>query len=203
VTDEGVIACGRIVVAAGPRIRFLLRSVGLDLPVAGLRGWLLETQPIPSPPPYALEQAVWPSQEAMGAIAAPPTLAEVAAGPTASASLVSLLLGATPSNALLVGTSLNRSLSEEPEAPDTIQAVAARALRVVPRLADVPVVATWSGRRAATPDGKPVVGPVPGVEGLDVAGGFSSVGMVTIPAACRDLALGRPDPAFAPARFAG
>ena len=190
-TDQGVIACGRIVVAAGPRLRFLLRTVGLDLPVAALRGWLLETEPLTSPPPYALEQAVWPPQEEMGAMAAPPTLAEVAAGPTAAASLVSLLLGARPSNAVLIGTSLNRSLAEEPEAAETIQAVARRALRIVPPLAGVPVVATWSGRRATTPDGKPVVGPVGAIEGLEVAGGFWSVGMVTIPAACRDLALGR------------
>ncbi len=51
------------------------------------------------------------------------------------------------------------------------------------------------------PDGLPVVGPVPGVEGLVVAGGFSSIGMVTAPAACRRLAAGDAD-LFDPGRFA-
>ena len=62
------------------------------------------------------------------------------------------------------------------------------------------MIAAWSGRRAHTPDGLPVVGPVPGAEGLVVAGGFSSIGMVTAPAACRRLAAG--DTAlFDPGRF--
>ena len=52
-----------------------------------------------------------------------------------------------------------------------------------------------------TPDGKPVVGAVRGVEGVEVAGGFSPVGMVTIPAACQRLARGE-TAQFDPARFA-
>jgi glycine/D-amino acid oxidase-like deaminating enzyme len=38
------------------------------------------------------------------------------------------------------------------------------------------------------------------VEGLVVAGGFSSIGMVTAPAACRRLAEGKTE-LFEPARF--
>ena len=79
--------------------------------------------------------------------------------------------------------------------------LAERAARVSPALEDVPVVAAWSGRRAMTPDGLPAVGAVPGVEGLEVAAGFSSIGMVTIPAACRRLVEGGAE-AFDPARFA-
>jgi glycine/D-amino acid oxidase-like deaminating enzyme len=52
-----------------------------------------------------------------------------------------------------------------------------------------------------TPDGMPVLGPVPGVDGLEVAGGFSSIGMVTIPAACKRLARGE-IALFDPGRFA-
>lgn len=200
-TDEGVTSCGRVVIASGPRVRFLLRTVGLDVPVSAVRGWLLETEVVASPPPYAVEQAIWPSQEEMGRLAAPPTLAEVAAGPVGGPSLVSLLLGPKPSGAVLVGTSLNTSVAEEPEGPETVQLVAARAARVLPGLAAARVVATWSGRRSISPDGLPVVGPVPGVEGLEVAGAFGSAGMVTAPAACRALVDGRPDPAFAPARL--
>jgi glycine/D-amino acid oxidase-like deaminating enzyme len=89
---------------------------------------------------------------------------------------------------------------DDPEGPETVRRLAERAARVSPALEDVPVIASWSGRRAHTPDGLPVVGPVPGVEGLVVAGGFSSIGMVTAPAACRRLAAG--DAAlFDPGRF--
>jgi glycine/D-amino acid oxidase-like deaminating enzyme len=51
-----------------------------------------------------------------------------------------------------------------------------------------------------TPDGLPVVGPIPGLQGVEVAGGFSSIGMVTIPAACKRLVRGDTS-AFDPARF--
>jgi glycine/D-amino acid oxidase-like deaminating enzyme len=199
-TDDGVIAADRVVVATGPRLRFLVRTAGADLPVASSRGWLLETGRVDPPPRYAIEQALWPLQDEMGALLGSPTLAEVAAGEAEQPGLVSLLLGGRPAGHCLIGTSLSRSLLEEPEAPDTVRRLAERAVRVSPALRDVPVVAAWSGRRALTPDGVPVVGAVPEIEGLEVAGGFSSIGMVTIPAACRRLVGGGAE-LFDPARL--
>jgi len=198
-TDAGPIATERVVVATGPRARFLLRSVGIDLPVAASRGWLLETGPVPEPPPYAIEQAAWPLQSEMGAVTADRTLGEIAAG-AEEPGLVSLLLGPRPAGQLVIGTSLRVSRSEEPESPETVRLLAERAVRVAPHLRGVTVTATWSGRRAMTPDGLPAVGPVPGVEGLEVASGFSSIGMVTIPAACRRFVAGG-DERFDPARL--
>jgi D-hydroxyproline dehydrogenase subunit beta len=198
-TDAGVISCGQVVVASGPRVRFLLRTAGVDLPVASSRGWLLETGRVDPPPQYAIEQAVWPVQEELGKLTVAPTLGEVAAGDE-QPGLVSLLLGGRPAGHCLIGTSLRRSLLEESETPETVRRLAERAVRVSPHLERVPVVAAWSGRRAMTPDGLPVVGSVPGLDGVDVAGGFSSIGMVTIPAACRRLVGGDTAP-FDPGRF--
>jgi len=200
-TDEGIVRCGRVVVTAGPRLRFLLRTAGADLPVSSSRGWLLETGKVDPPPRYAIEQAAWPDQEAMGPRSADPTLGEVAAGTADEPPLVSLLLGGRPAGHCLIGTSLGRSLLEEPEAADTVRRLAERAVRVAPPLAGVPVVASWSGRRAMTPDGLPVVGPVGGIDGLEVLGGLSSIGMVTAPGLARRLAAGDHGP-FAAERLA-
>ena len=200
-TDEGIVRCGRVVVAAGPRLRFLLRTAGADLPVSSSRGWLLETGKVDPPPRYAIEQAAWPDQEAMGLRSADPTLGEVAAGAADEPPLVSLLLGGRPAGHCLIGTSLGRSLLEEPEAADTVRRLAERAVRVAPPLAGVPVVASWSGRRAMTPDGLPVVGPVGGIDGLEVLGGLSSIGMITAPGLARRLAAGDHGP-FAAERLA-
>jgi sarcosine oxidase subunit beta len=200
-TDRGVVPCGRVVVAAGPRLRFLLRTAGVDLPVSSSRGWLLETGRVDPPPPYAIEQAAWPEQEEMGPLLADPTLGEVAAGAAEEPGLVSLLLGGRPAGHCLIGTSLGRSLLEEPEGPETVRRLAERAVRVAPRLAGVPVVASWSGRRAMSPDGLPVVGPVGGIDGLEVIGGLSSIGMITAPGIARRLAEGDPGP-FAAERLA-
>jgi glycine/D-amino acid oxidase-like deaminating enzyme len=201
VTDLGVLVCGRVVVATGARLRFLLRTAGADLPVSSVRGWLLETGRVDPPPRYAVEQALWPAQDEMGRDYGAPTLGEVASAGVEDPGLVSLLLGGRPAGHCLIGTSLHRSLQEEPEAAGTPRRLAERALRIAPRLRDVPVVATWSGRRAMTPDGLPVVGPACEIEGLDVAGGFQSVGMVTIPALARRLADGDYGP-FDPRRLA-
>ena len=92
--------CGRVVVASGPRLRFLLRTAGVDLPVSSSRGWLLETGRVDPPPPYAIEQAAWPEQEEMGPLLADPTLGEVAAGAAEEPGLVSLLLGGRPAGPL-------------------------------------------------------------------------------------------------------
>jgi D-hydroxyproline dehydrogenase subunit beta len=200
-TDEGVVHCGRVVVASGPRLRFLLRTAGADLPVASSRGWLLETGRVDPPPRYAIEQAAWPEQEEMGPRSTDPTLAEVAAGAADEPALVSLLLGGRPAGHCLIGTSLARSLLEEAEGPDAVRRLAERAVRVAPHLARVPVVASWSGRRAMTPDGLPVVGPAGEVDGLDVLGGLSSIGMITAPGLARRLAAGDPGP-FAAERLA-
>ncbi len=200
-TDDGVLSCDRVVLATGPRLRFLTRTVGVDVPVTASRGWLLETAPVDPPPRYAIEQAAWPLQDEMAALVGAPTLGEVAEGSAEQPGLISLLLGGRSAGHCLIGTSLRRSLLEEPETPETIRRLAERAVRVSPVLRDVPVVAAWSGRRAVSPDGLPLVGQVPGIDGLDVAGGFSSIGMVTIPAACRRLVHGRAD-AFDPGRFA-
>ena len=189
-TDEGIVSCGRVLVAAGPRLRFLLRTAGADLPVSSTRGWLLETGRVDPPPRYAIEQVAWPAQDEMGPLAADPTLGEVASGAVDEPGLVSLLLGGRPAGHCLVGTSLRRSLLEESEGPDTVRGLAERAVRVAPHLAGVPVVAAWSGRRAMTPDGLPVVGPVPGVEGLEVLGGLSSIGMLTGPGLAHRLVRG-------------
>jgi glycine/D-amino acid oxidase-like deaminating enzyme len=200
-TDEGVLPCERVVVATGPWLRALLRALGADMPVIASRGWLLETASVDPPPRYAIEQALWPAQDEMAGIVGSPSVREVAEGAAEEPGIVSLLLGARPDGRCLIGTSLRRSLLDEPEGAETVRRLAERAARVSPVLRDVPVVAAWSGRRAHSPDGLPLVGPVPGIGGLAVAGGFSSIGMVTAPAACRRLAAGDTAP-FEPARFA-
>jgi glycine/D-amino acid oxidase-like deaminating enzyme len=200
-TDEGVLPCERVVLATGPWLRVLLRAVESDVPVTASRGWLLETGRVDPPPRYAIEQALWPVQDEMAGIVGSPSVRDVAEGAAEEPGIVSLLLGARPGGHCLIGTSLRRSLLDDPEGPETVRRLAERAARVSPVLEDVPVVAAWSGRRAHTPDGLPVVGSIPGIEGLAVTGGFSSIGMVTAPAACRRLATG--DTAlFEPSRFA-
>lgn len=59
--------------------------------------------------------------------------------------------------------------------------IRAFAERLMPSLSAMPVVHHWSGLRPASPDGLPVIGPVPGVENLYLAAGHHRAGIQLSP----------------------
>ena len=70
-----------------------------------------------------------------------------------------------------------------------------KAMRMVPSIADASVVGMWSGLRPGTPDNKPYVGPVPGLDGLIAATGHFRSGLTLAPATAEVVAAmiqGRP-----------
>ena len=135
-TDRGARKASRVVVAAGPATVRLLASAGVHLPLSAARGWLVEIAPLERSLDWVIVQALWPPQHEMATIAASPTLSELAAQPVGAPELVALLLGQRPSGSVVVGTSINRSLRDEPEGCETVQAIAANAARIVPLLAE-------------------------------------------------------------------
>jgi len=85
----------------------------------------------------------------------------------------------------------------------------ATGVRVVPAIADCTFRSAWAGLRPASPDGLPIVGPIPGVEGLAVATGHNRNGVLLSPITGGLVAgwvagKGTPDDAraFLPSRFA-
>jgi len=81
---------------------------------------------------------------------------------------------------------------------DVIERLMPVAERRLPALADATISRAWAGLYEMTPDAMPIIGPVPGVEGLYVIAGFSGHGFQHSPAAGRILAdvLAGRDPAF-------
>lgn len=83
-----------------------------------------------------------------------------------------------------------------------------RAVEYLPGIGQLQVIRCWTGCRAATPDGAPLIGPWPREDGLWLATGHEGLGITTAPGTGRllaDLILGRtpcltPEP-FLPARF--
>lgn len=78
--------------------------------------------------------------------------------------------------------------TEEPEAgfvkrctPQGINKLFESAVRMVPSLTDAPVEAMWSGLRPGTPDDKPYLGSVPGIEGIIAATGHFRAGLTLAP----------------------
>ena len=123
---------------------------------------------------------------------------------------------------ILLGGSREQALSEEPLGADVgaatageadggagvVGEIARRAATLVPALGELGVTGAWSGVRPTTPDDLPIIGWVPAVDGLFVAGGHGGAGVVLGGGSARlaaQLLVGETpftDPApFDPARF--
>jgi D-amino-acid dehydrogenase len=100
-------------------------------------------------------------------------------------------------------------LTAEPDPDVVAPELVRRGAAFVPALADSPVRSTRACARPVSPDGRPMVGRVPGVDGLVVAAGHGMWGISIGPATARlaaDVVLGRGDgvpAALDPARFLG
>jgi sarcosine oxidase subunit beta len=94
----------------------------------------------------------------------------------------------TASGTLLLGSSrqfvgLDRSVSLA-----VIQAIAARAIRFLPRLARVNVIRSYAGLRPWTPDHLPLIGPVAHIPGFYLATGHEGAGIGLAPITGRLIA---------------
>lgn len=174
-TDAGVIAAPAVVDAAGPWAAKLGRTAAAELPIGGIRGWIVLTGPRPGLMHHVVESAGW-HLAAGDPGPLPPTVGELgSAGPARQD--VGTLVQQNRGGHVLLGGSRAASLTEEPEGPETAAEIARGAARLVPALVELPVLAAWSGVRPTSPDGRPVIGAVPGFEGLFVAGGHGGQGV--------------------------
>jgi sarcosine oxidase subunit beta len=184
-TEAGPVAAGAVLVAAGWASGELLATAGVSLPVAGARGWLLRTAPLPWRMRFVLGEAEWHG----GKLNQFPTLGDLERRPPGGGSTVAFTLQQARSGHATIGAT---ALSTVHDGPDTsgaaVRDLTVRALRFVPGLAKVPVGQVWSGVRPVTPHGDPLIGPVPGVEGLWVAAGHGGQGVMLAPATGRMLA---------------
>lgn len=101
---------------------------------------------------------------------------------------------------VLVGSSMEYAGFKKETTETMAVELAAFGTRVVPMLQNFPVIRHWAGLRPGTSSGIPLIGPVPGYEGVCVNLGHFRNGVVMAPASARLLAdsvLGLP-PIVAP-----
>jgi glycine/D-amino acid oxidase-like deaminating enzyme len=179
VTDDDIIEADIVVLAAGPWSRALVRPIGVELPVFGARGWLVHA----APPDLLVRH--WVQSEARRLLHGETRPADVPPPAQTTASEftrgeeprdVSPVIQPLPDGSTLIGTSREPALADPPVDLDVPRIVTREATRLVPRLADAPVVATWSGVRPVTPDERPLIGAVR--DGLVVATGHGSEGVI-------------------------
>lgn len=184
--DGARVACGAVVVAAGPWTPALVDPGGAWRPIRPQWGVVASVR-LPSPPRHVLEEAEIDIEPGAGK-----------AEPGIAFSLV------TAGGASSVGSTF---LDEEPDPAALVPAILERAARFVPSLSGAAVERHRACARPLSRDGRPLVGRVPWVEGLWVAAGHGPWGISTGPASGRllaDLVAGRvagPPAALDPGRF--
>ena len=82
---------------------------------------------------------------------------------------------------ILVASTREEGRSDQIVTAEGIATLISGAVRSFPLLADAAFVSGRAGVRPATPDGRPIIGPVPGVEGLTIAAGHDAVGIMLSP----------------------
>lgn len=157
-TDGRRQPCDVALVAAGAWTAPLLAPLGVTLPLATRSLQMLLTAPVRR----GLEPVVSAFERAL-------SLKQLAGG------------------AYLIGGGWPGRIVDEAEnrwevLDDSVRGSLAVAREVYPPLGDCPLESSWTGLEAFTPDGLPLLGPVPGIDGLLVAAGFCGHGFALAPA---------------------
>jgi sarcosine oxidase subunit beta len=161
-TTSGSIAAPVVVNVAGPWGGEVARMAGLDLPVQPYRRQVFVTRafpPIPKPVPMILD--IEPAFYFRGE------------GP-------SVLMGMSdPDEPTSYNTHVDYAFMER---------VIDAAIHRAPILEEAEILRGWGGLYAITPDDNPIIGPLPGADGLHCAIGFSGHGFQQAPTVGRILA---------------
>ena len=82
---------------------------------------------------------------------------------------------------ILVASTREEGRTDETVTAEGVATLISGAVRSFPSLSDAAFVSGRAGVRPATPDGLPIIGPVPGVDGLTIATGHDAVGIMLSP----------------------
>jgi D-amino-acid dehydrogenase len=179
--DEPARSVDAVVIAAGAATGHVTRLLGAPLPIEAGKGYCVDI----APPPLALRRPVYLHEERIGVSPMSNRLR---------------LAGTMELGAKAHGLSMTRIRAIERGAERRLRGWDVSASKVT----------YGSGLRPVTPDGLPVIGPLPGMANVWVASGHAMVGVTLAPATAEVVATGLlervvPDVVrpFLPARFLG
>lgn len=175
---------GAVLVAAGPWTPEVIDPTGTWRPIRPLWGVVVETR-LADPPVLSLVEAEMDEVRTLRDEARTSDLdSNQSVSPTFSLF--------TAGGLSLVGSTF---LDQEPDPHEWAVPILERASRFVPALDAAPIRSVHACARPYTSDGRPLVGLVPGADGLFVCAGHGMWGISTGPASARmvsDLMLGKP-----------
>ena len=178
-TDDRRMTAGHVILAAGSWTGALGRRLGVSLPVKPMRGQMLAFADFSSP------------------------LRHILLGEDGG------YLAPKANGFLFVGSTVEDVGFRKNTTARGLAGLRRMAVTLVPSLAYAEVASDWAGLRPGSPDDLPILGPVPGWEGLSVASGHFRKGILLAPITGRLMAQwltqGRTEISlepFSPSRFA-
>ncbi|MFF9706891.1 NAD(P)/FAD-dependent oxidoreductase [Streptomyces griseofuscus] len=160
-TPAGVIEADAFVNAAGPWAGELAARLGAPVDVRPRRGDVLVTTPLPPTVFHKVYDA-----DDVGAV-----------GSSGEQLQTSAVVESTRGGSVLIGSSRRRVGFDDRLRPEVLSGIAAKALRLFPGLAGVPVMRAYGGFRPYVPDHLPIIGADPRLTGLWHAGGHEGAGI--------------------------
>lgn len=179
-TDRGPIATGAAVVAAGVETPTLLGPLGVEAPIRPRRGQIVVSERVPR-----LLAGVMLCARYLTAKYRPELLPDDGAPERLG---VGLALEQTEAGNILISSTREFVGFDRRTTLEGITAIVRHALRLVPALEHVAIIRTFAGLRPYTPDGLPLLGPLPGISGLWVASGHEGDGIALAPITGRLMA---------------
>ena len=173
VTDQGIVGCDTVIVAAGRWSGAITGTCGIRLPLYALEHQYIITEAIPGldrrlPLILSYDDQLYGREEVGG-----------------------LILGSLDDNAIPVSspnTAENSAFTLLNERWAQFEPYMKTALRRFPVLASTGIKMLLNGPESFTPDGQMLLGPIPGVDGLYSICGFNSNGIALSPAAGKFIA---------------
>jgi sarcosine oxidase subunit beta len=163
-----------VVIAAGAWSAQLGARVGVDIPIAAVRGQMWATGALPPRIFHTISSAesslAWRREDR--ALGEPPDLTH-----RGSVRVTRHLYGRQRQNGeVIFGGDRQLAGSDTTPDPGGIEVNRGHAAEVLPFLSSLPTARTWAGLMPFSLDGKPLIGRVPGRAGLWIVGGLASSG---------------------------
>jgi glycine/D-amino acid oxidase-like deaminating enzyme len=160
-TPSGRIAAKTVIVACGAWTPALCATLGIDLPILPRKGHIVVSEPLPKFVAHKVYEANY--------------------GDTVNSSdarlQISSVVEQTCSGTLLLGSSREMCGFDATIDPDIVAAIARRAVRLFPRLAEVNAMRAYVGFRPFVPDHLPLVGELQLAPGVFVNAGHEGAGI--------------------------
>ncbi len=161
-----------VVVAMGVWTPMMLKPLGVEVPIIPRQGQILVSEKLPPFLQVGILSASYISNK----------LKKNHEDDKKDPFGVGLAIGQTHSGTLLIGGSRQFIGYDKTETnPEITRKIGEAAIRAFPCLKKVRMIRSFTGLRPYTPDGKPILSPVPGIDSLYIAAGHEGDGVALSP----------------------